>query len=67
MCTLSSDERRLAALESQLSQKLPQSTSTTKTREVTYAGGVFSRLEAQFRAQQAVKTMASQGHQSRNT
>ena len=64
---IASDERRLAALESRLSQKLPQSTITTKTREVAYAGGVFSRLEGQFRAQQAAKTMASQGQQSRNT
>lgn len=30
-----------------------------------YAGGIFSRLEAQFRAQQAAKALALQNNQTR--
>ncbi len=56
------DERRLASLEAHFSQRL---TLSNKTREVGMAGGMFSRLEAQFRAQQAARTL-QQGQHSRN-
>ena len=39
-------------------------TVSSKTEPV-YAGGIFSRLEAQFRAQQAAKALALQGTQTR--
>ena len=41
-------------------------TVTAKTEPV-YAGGIYSRLEAQFRAQQTAKALALQGAQTRYT
>ncbi len=39
--------------------------STSNRTEPVYAGGIFSRLEAQFRAEQAAKALALQGTQTR--
>ena len=38
---------------------------TINKTEAAYAGGIFSRLEAQFRAQQAARALSLQGTQTR--
>lgn len=63
--SLLSDERRQAALEAQLSQIIHQ-TSSQRSREGQAAGGIYSRLEAQFRTQQAAKALQQGQQQARN-
>ena len=73
VCT---DERRLVHLMSKLSSSIEVSSSSratagtlsggkTKADTSGYAGGIFSRLEAQFRAQQATKALTLQSTQTR--
>ena len=73
------DERRIAHLMTKLNSidvaastsrptaATSSSSGGTKTvrAETDYAGGIFSRLEAQFRAQQAARAMALQSTQTR--
>ena len=73
-----SDERRIAHLMSKFNSpeaaaprgasSSTTSSGTTKSivkAEPVYAGGIFSRLEAQFRAQQAARALALQNTQTR--
>ena len=75
-----SDERRIAHLMSKFNSPeaaaaAPRGTSSSTTSsgttksivkaEPVYAGGIFSRLEAQFRTQQAARALALQNTQTR--
>ena len=40
------------------------SSKATRTADTVYTGGIFSRLEVQFRAQQAAKALAHQTRQA---
>ena len=75
------DERRLAHLATKLNSMEVQVSSSAATSsrsmigggktssvgrsDTAFAGGIFSRLEAQFRAQQAAKALSLQGTQTR--
>ena len=75
----STDERRLAHLMSKLNSTEVSGSSATSSRstiggggkansvksEAPFAGGIFSRLDAQFRAQQAAKALSLQSTQTR--
>ena len=75
----SADERRLAHMMSKLNSSTSSSRWTaagpssggksirtdTAGSGGSYAGGIFSRLEAQFRAQQTAKALALQSTQTR--
>ena len=67
------DERRIAHLMSKFNSTELSSSSTaagsgsskaTRTADTVYAGGIFSKLEVQFRAQQAAKALAHQTRQA---